>query len=111
MTTAATSLLPHRLSSWSDASREVFISSSTLRNAKNYLNNFKSCKTKVSYDLVIFREEHQYRLLRRGAWSSFEVRLDDALTKKGRMKPRRVRAVAMTNSVWSKGYDIDISSK
>ncbi|GJZ21906.1 putative reverse transcriptase domain-containing protein [Tanacetum coccineum] len=30
-------------------------------------------KTRVSYDLVIFREEHQCRLLRRGAWSSFEV--------------------------------------
>ncbi|GJS87823.1 hypothetical protein Tco_0770459 [Tanacetum coccineum] len=32
-----------------------------------------SCKTRVSYDLVIFREEHQCRLLGRGAWSSFEV--------------------------------------
>ncbi|GJW59979.1 hypothetical protein Tco_0109314 [Tanacetum coccineum] len=30
-------------------------------------------KTRVSYDLVIFREEHQCRLLRREAWSSFEV--------------------------------------
>ncbi|GJW37003.1 hypothetical protein Tco_0059923 [Tanacetum coccineum] len=30
-------------------------------------------KTRVSYDLVISREEHQFRLLRRGAWSSFEV--------------------------------------
>ncbi|GJZ32582.1 hypothetical protein Tco_0578018 [Tanacetum coccineum] len=29
--------------------------------------------TRVSYDLVIFREEHQCRLLRREAWSSFEV--------------------------------------
>ncbi|GJV23995.1 hypothetical protein Tco_1376690 [Tanacetum coccineum] len=37
------------------------------------LMNTKSCKTKVSYDLVIFREEHQCRLLRREAWSSFEV--------------------------------------
>ncbi|GJZ92569.1 hypothetical protein Tco_0664634 [Tanacetum coccineum] len=36
---------------------------------------------KVSYDLVIFREEHQYCLLRRGAWSSFEVRV--GLTEKG----------------------------
>ncbi|GKF57015.1 hypothetical protein Tco_0170552 [Tanacetum coccineum] len=27
----------------------------------------------VSYDLVLFRREHQCRLLRRGAWSSFEV--------------------------------------
>ncbi|GJR97002.1 hypothetical protein Tco_0269176 [Tanacetum coccineum] len=32
-----------------------------------------TCKTRVSYDLVIFREEHQCRLLRREAWSSFEV--------------------------------------
>ncbi|GJT03076.1 hypothetical protein Tco_0824245 [Tanacetum coccineum] len=31
--------------------------------------------TKVSYDLVIFREEHLCCLLRRGAWSSFEVRV------------------------------------
>ncbi|GJZ82974.1 pentatricopeptide repeat-containing protein [Tanacetum coccineum] len=31
--------------------------------------------TKVSYDLVIFREEHQCCLLRRGAWSLFEVRV------------------------------------
>ncbi|GJU38393.1 putative reverse transcriptase domain-containing protein [Tanacetum coccineum] len=30
-------------------------------------------KTRVSYDLIIFREEHQYRLLRRKAWSSYEV--------------------------------------
>ncbi|GJX17641.1 hypothetical protein Tco_0218473 [Tanacetum coccineum] len=29
--------------------------------------------TRVSYDLVIFREEHQCRLLRREAWSLFEV--------------------------------------
>ncbi|GKB74410.1 hypothetical protein Tco_0935822, partial [Tanacetum coccineum] len=47
---------------------------------KNYLNNFKSCKTKVSYDLVI-REEHQCCLLRRGAWSSFEVRV--GITEEG----------------------------
>ncbi|GJV38651.1 hypothetical protein Tco_1411128, partial [Tanacetum coccineum] len=40
--------------------------------AKTLLNT-KSCKTKVSYDLVIFRGEHQCRLLRREAWSSFEV--------------------------------------
>ncbi|GJT09453.1 hypothetical protein Tco_0856495 [Tanacetum coccineum] len=37
------------------------------------LMNTKSCKTKVSYDLVLFRREHQCHLLRRGAWSSFEV--------------------------------------
>ncbi|GJW26950.1 hypothetical protein Tco_0040761, partial [Tanacetum coccineum] len=37
------------------------------------LVNTKSCKTRVSYDLVIFHEEHQCRLLRSEAWSSFEV--------------------------------------
>ncbi|GJS40694.1 hypothetical protein Tco_0565737 [Tanacetum coccineum] len=37
--------------------------------------------TKVSYDLVIFREEHQCCLLRRGAWSSFEVRV--GITEEG----------------------------
>ncbi|GJR58940.1 putative reverse transcriptase domain-containing protein [Tanacetum coccineum] len=47
MTTTTTSGVPHRFGSWSD--------------------------TRVSYDLVIFRKEHQCRLLRRGAWSSFEV--------------------------------------
>ncbi|GJU79283.1 hypothetical protein Tco_1276353 [Tanacetum coccineum] len=104
--------------------------------------------TRVSYDLVIFCEEHQCRLLRREAWSSFEVsvgiteegevsnvkdkilatssetskvenapaqmlhdldqqmekRADDgkanvvtdALSRKERVKPRRVRAMAMT---------------
>ncbi|GJU45249.1 hypothetical protein Tco_1202515 [Tanacetum coccineum] len=39
----------------------------------NTLMNRKSCKMKVSYDLVIFRREYQCRLLRGGAWSSFEV--------------------------------------
>ncbi|GKA52485.1 hypothetical protein Tco_0745800 [Tanacetum coccineum] len=43
----------------------------TLLNTK--VDEPKSCKTKVSYDLVIFRREHQCRLLRREAWSSFEV--------------------------------------
>ncbi|GJZ52059.1 putative reverse transcriptase domain-containing protein [Tanacetum coccineum] len=47
MTTTTTSGVPHRFGSWSD--------------------------TRVSYDLVIFRKEHQCRLLKRGAWSSFEV--------------------------------------
>ncbi|GJX16357.1 hypothetical protein Tco_0217189 [Tanacetum coccineum] len=54
--------------------------------------------TRVSYDLVIFREEHQCRLLRRGAWSSFKVRV--GITKegevKGRVKLRRVRAMSIT---------------
>ncbi|GKD05233.1 hypothetical protein Tco_1180207 [Tanacetum coccineum] len=105
-------------------------------------------QTRVSYDLVIFREEHQCRLLRREAWSSVEVsvgiteegevssvkdkilttssetsnvenaptemlrdldqqmekRADDgkanvvidALSRKERVKPRRIRAMAMT---------------
>ncbi|GJX88434.1 hypothetical protein Tco_0340448 [Tanacetum coccineum] len=38
-------------------------------------------KTRVSYDLVIFHEEHQCRLLRREAWSSFEVSV--GITKEG----------------------------
>ncbi|GJU58832.1 hypothetical protein Tco_1236598 [Tanacetum coccineum] len=38
-------------------------------------------KTRVSYDLVIFRKEHQCRLLRREAWSSFEVRV--GITEEG----------------------------
>ncbi|GKA87582.1 hypothetical protein Tco_0809346 [Tanacetum coccineum] len=49
---------------------------------KNVETTLKSCKTKVSYDLVIFREEHQCCLLRRGAWSSFEVRV--GITEEGR---------------------------
>ncbi|GJZ35062.1 hypothetical protein Tco_0580879 [Tanacetum coccineum] len=38
-------------------------------------------KTRVSYNLVIFYEEHQCHLLRRGAWSSFEVRV--GITEEG----------------------------
>ncbi|GJX71112.1 putative reverse transcriptase domain-containing protein [Tanacetum coccineum] len=37
------------------------------------LSTTNMIKTKVSYDIVIFRREHQCRLLRREAWSSFEV--------------------------------------
>ncbi|GJW87858.1 hypothetical protein Tco_0163198 [Tanacetum coccineum] len=98
MTTTTTSGVPHRFGSWSD--------------------------TRVSYDLVIFRKEHQCRLLKRGAWSSFEVSvgiteegevvtylrfianfskivkphtsLTERNQKKERVKPRRVRAMAMT---------------
>ncbi|GJZ59318.1 hypothetical protein Tco_0615134 [Tanacetum coccineum] len=54
--------------------------------------------TRVSYDLVIFREEHQCRLLRREAWSSFEVSV--GITEEGevkvRVKLRRVRTMSMT---------------
>ncbi|GJV86012.1 hypothetical protein Tco_1525910 [Tanacetum coccineum] len=55
-------------------------------------------KTRVSYDLVIFREEHQCRLLRREAWSSFEVSvgITEEGEVKGRVKLRRVRAMFMT---------------
>ncbi|GKB85927.1 hypothetical protein Tco_0958199 [Tanacetum coccineum] len=52
-----------------------------LRRCKNCLNNIKGCKTKVSFDLVIFCKDHQCRLLRRGAWSSFEVSV--RITKEG----------------------------
>ncbi|GJS53300.1 hypothetical protein Tco_0626662 [Tanacetum coccineum] len=46
----------------------------TLMNTKvDELKLSDSSVTKVSYDLVIFRGEHQCRLLRREAWSSIEV--------------------------------------
>ncbi|GJY54977.1 hypothetical protein Tco_0446641 [Tanacetum coccineum] len=56
------------------------------------------CKTKVSFDLVIFCKDHQCRLLRRGAWSSFEVSvgITEEGEVKGRVKLRRVRAMSMT---------------
>ncbi|GKA29956.1 putative reverse transcriptase domain-containing protein [Tanacetum coccineum] len=64
----------------------------TLMNTKSWQDE------KVSYDLVIFREEHQCCLLRRGAWSSFEVRvgITEEGEVKGRVKLRRVRAMSMT---------------
>ncbi|GJS41539.1 putative reverse transcriptase domain-containing protein [Tanacetum coccineum] len=40
----------------------------------------------VSYDLVIFCEEHQCRLLKRGAWSSFEVSV--RITEEGEVDGR-----------------------
>ncbi|GJT69619.1 putative reverse transcriptase domain-containing protein [Tanacetum coccineum] len=52
MTTATTSDV------WSNADHEVSISFGTLGKCENCLGNFKSCKTRVSYDLVIFCEEH-----------------------------------------------------
>ncbi|GJU46157.1 putative reverse transcriptase domain-containing protein [Tanacetum coccineum] len=52
----------------------------TLGAAKALMN----AKTRVSYDLVIFREEHQCRLLRREAWSSFEVSV--GITKEGEVE-------------------------
>ncbi|GJR74693.1 hypothetical protein Tco_0087058 [Tanacetum coccineum] len=81
-------------------------------------------KTRVSYELVIFREEHQCRLLGRGAWSSFEVSvrfseegevvtylLVDALTRKERVKPRRVRAMAMTIQYGVRGMKLAAQSE
>ncbi|GJW84447.1 hypothetical protein Tco_0157592 [Tanacetum coccineum] len=55
-----------------------------LRRCKNCLNNIKGCKTKVSFDLVIFCKDHQCRLLRRGAWSSFEVSV--GITEEGEVE-------------------------
>ncbi|GJQ92099.1 retrovirus-related pol polyprotein from transposon TNT 1-94 [Tanacetum coccineum] len=128
------------------------------------LMNTKSCKMKVSYDLVIFRGEHQCRLLRRGAWSSFEVSVGllrkeklyakftksearywptpkmrrpsregqrmlrerlvptngkegkanvvtDALSRKERVKPRRVRAMAMTIQYGVRGMILEAQSE
>nr|GEX05432.1 reverse transcriptase domain-containing protein [Tanacetum cinerariifolium] len=108
---------------------------------KELSGQLQSCKTRVSYDLAIHCGEHQCRLLRRGAWCSFEVSVgiteegkfssvkdkilatpsetskvenapakllhdldqqignradDDALSRKEQVKPRRVRAMAMT---------------
>ncbi|GJX18341.1 hypothetical protein Tco_0219173, partial [Tanacetum coccineum] len=54
----------------------------TLGAAKALMN----AKTRVSYDLVIFREEHQCRLLRREAWSSFEVSV--GITEEGEVDLR-----------------------
>ncbi|GJS62820.1 putative reverse transcriptase domain-containing protein [Tanacetum coccineum] len=65
MTTTTTSGVPHRFGSWSD--------------------------TRVSYDLVIFRKENQCRLLRRGAWSSFEVSV--GITKEGEKNKKYVWGV------------------
>ncbi|GJT92656.1 hypothetical protein Tco_1081501 [Tanacetum coccineum] len=55
-----------------DASRDCLDIVSTWE-LQELLNNFESCKTRVSYGLVIFCEEHQCRLLRKGSWSLFEV--------------------------------------
>ncbi|GJZ00848.1 hypothetical protein Tco_0518277 [Tanacetum coccineum] len=52
----------------SDASHEVrSIIILSPSKCKNCLNNFKSWKTRVSYDLVIFRKEHRCRKLFRDA--------------------------------------------
>ncbi|GJS51225.1 reverse transcriptase domain-containing protein [Tanacetum coccineum] len=50
-------------------------------------------KTRVSYDLVIFREEHQCRLLRKGAWSSFEVSF--GITEEGEVSEVRTRILTI----------------
>ncbi|GJT51529.1 hypothetical protein Tco_0977686 [Tanacetum coccineum] len=77
---------------------DVFPEDLSMTTAMTSVDLFASCKTKVSHDLVIFREEHQCCLLRRGAWSSFEVRV--GITEEGevkwRVKQRRVRAMSMT---------------
>ncbi|GJT05713.1 hypothetical protein Tco_0840175 [Tanacetum coccineum] len=98
-----------------------------------------NCKTRVSYDLVMFHEEHQSRLLRRGAWSSFEVSvriieegevvtylcfianfskivkphtsLTERNQKKERVKPRRVRAMAMTIQYGVRGMKLAAQSE
>ncbi|GJX07484.1 ribonuclease H-like domain-containing protein [Tanacetum coccineum] len=123
------------------------------------MKTLMNTKTKVSYALVIFREEHQCCLLRRGARSSFEVRVgitkeggvpsvkdkiltskvenapaemlrdldqqmekiaDDgcksnvvieALSRKERVKPRRVRAMAMTIQYGVRGMILTAQSE
>ncbi|GKA38741.1 hypothetical protein Tco_0731292 [Tanacetum coccineum] len=84
-----------------------------LRRCKNCLNNIKGCKTKVSFDLVIFCKDHQCRLLRRGAWSLFEVSVE--ITEEGevkwRVKLRRARAMSMTTQSSVKDKILVTSSK
>nr|GFB68237.1 putative reverse transcriptase domain-containing protein [Tanacetum cinerariifolium] len=55
---------------------------------KELSGQLQSCKTRVSYDLAIHCGEHQCRLLRRGAWCSFEVSV--GITEEGKFpKVRR----------------------
>ncbi|GJY01508.1 hypothetical protein Tco_0359660 [Tanacetum coccineum] len=101
MTTGATSLVPYRLGSWSDAGREVSISSSTLRNAK------------------ISKEEHEVHLklvlesLRKEKLYAKFSKLGDALSRKERVKSRRVRGMILASqseafkqeNEWNSGDD------
>ncbi|GJR04107.1 putative reverse transcriptase domain-containing protein [Tanacetum coccineum] len=64
----------------------VSISLAPIGNARIDLYIFESLQTRVYYDLVFFREEHQCRLLRREAWSSFEVSV--GITKEGEVMLR-----------------------
>ncbi|GJR45926.1 hypothetical protein Tco_1314029 [Tanacetum coccineum] len=78
MTTTTTSGVPHRFGSWSDASCEVSISSNTLGNARIHGVHLKLV-------LELLRKEKLYA----------KVTID-ALSRKEQVKPRRVRAMAMT---------------
>ncbi|GKF51903.1 hypothetical protein Tco_0148370, partial [Tanacetum coccineum] len=53
------------------------------KRTQGVVKTLMNTKTRVSYDLVIFREEHQCRLLRKGSWSSFEVRV--GITEEGKV--------------------------
>ncbi|GJS53388.1 putative reverse transcriptase domain-containing protein, partial [Tanacetum coccineum] len=114
MTTATTSGVPHRFSSWSDVSREVSISYSTLGNARITLTTLRvarqseelgSVKDKI---LATLSETHKVENapaeMLRDMNQQMEKRADDgkanvvtgALSRKERVKPRCVRAMAMT---------------
>ncbi|GKC32200.1 hypothetical protein Tco_1039494 [Tanacetum coccineum] len=88
---------------------------------KNCLNNFESCKTRVSYDLVIFREEHRFVIifiddilaysmskeehevhsklvlesLRKEKMYAKFSKLGDALSRKERVKSKRVKGMIL----------------
>ncbi|GJS18512.1 putative reverse transcriptase domain-containing protein [Tanacetum coccineum] len=96
MTTTTTSGVPHRFGSWSDVSCEVSISSSTLGNARIH-------EVYLKLVLELLRKEKLYAkvtYLRFIANFSKIVKPHTSLTernqKKERVKPRRVRAMAMT---------------
>ncbi|GJS28011.1 hypothetical protein Tco_0488631 [Tanacetum coccineum] len=130
---------------------------------QEWSEQLQELQDKGLYDLVIFRGEHQCRLLRRGAWSSFKVRVGiikegevsnvkdkilatpseiskvenapaemlrdldqqmekraddgkanvvtDALSRKERVKPRRVRAMAMTIQYGVRGMILTAQSE
>ncbi|GJX61050.1 ribonuclease H-like domain-containing protein [Tanacetum coccineum] len=63
---------------------------------------------------TLMNTKHQFRLLRRGAWSSFEVSFgitEEGEIEKGRMKPRRVRAMAMTIQYGVRGMILTAQSE
>ncbi|GJV34652.1 hypothetical protein Tco_1395052 [Tanacetum coccineum] len=62
----------------------VSISLAPIGNARIDLYIFESCKTRVSYDLVFFREEHQCRFEELG--STYDTILDMIILRIGRLR-------------------------